>query len=383
VRVSAPGVFVRSTGAVSAAGNSVRALLQALGDPTWQASIGLERPDAPPLPVATCHAFSTRDLLPPLVARRLDRPSRMLAVAAREALLPLGDPLPWPRERVGVFAGTWTAGTSALLEVLRAVFLASPDEAPPAQFPSTVANAPASQLGILEKLGGPNLTFAEKQVGGLRAVAEAGQFLLHGRADAILAAGVDEANWVNAEGYERLRTLRTTSRDGMVLAEGAAVLVLAREPGPAPLAALAGWASASAPAAPYRYPDDPAPLVLACQQALDRAGVRPSQVGLVASAANGIPALAALERSTLTTVFGRHRPAALAVAERFGEGAVTGAMRALVAAHSVAGTLSPAWGAPAHLAEAGFPAATAPVRCALVAGLAGGGSAVALVFRAP
>jgi len=381
--VSAQRVFVRSTGAVSAAGNDVPMLLQALGDPTWQPTICLERPDAPPLPVATCHAFSTRDLLPPLVARRLDRPARLLAVAAREALLPLGDPLPWARERVGAFAGTWNAGTSALLDVLRAVFFASPEEAPPAQFPSTVANAPASQLGILEKLGGPNLTFAEKQVGGLRAVAEAGRFLLHGRADALLAAGVDEANWVNAEGYERLRTLRTRSRDGMVLAEGAAVLLLAREPGPAPLATLAGWGSASAPAAPYRYPDDPTPLVLACQQALDRAGVPASDVGLVISAVNGIPALAALELSALKAVFGSHRPAALAVAERVGEGAVSGAMRALVAVHSVAGTLSPAWGAPAHLAEAGFPPVTAQVRSALVAGLAGGGSAVALVFRAP
>jgi 3-oxoacyl-[acyl-carrier-protein] synthase II len=374
---------VRSTGAVSAAGNGVPTLLQALGDPTWQPRIGLERPDAPPLPVATCHAFSTRDLLPPLVARRLDRPARLLAVAAREALFPLGDPPPWARERVGAFAGTWNAGTSALLEVLRAVLLVSPEEAPPAQFPSTVANAPASQLGILEKLGGPNLTFAEKQVGGLRAVAEAGRFLLHGRADAILAAGVDEANWVNAEGYERLRTLRTTSRSGMVLAEGAAVLLLAREPGPAPLAILAGWGSASAPTAPYRYPDDPSPLVLACQQALDRAGVRPTQVGLVASAANGIPALAALELSALKVIFGRHRPAALAIAERLGEGAVSGVVRALVAVHGVAGTLCPAWQAPTHLAEAGFPAATSPVRCALVAGLAGGGSAVALAFLAP
>jgi 3-oxoacyl-[acyl-carrier-protein] synthase II len=381
--VSAARTFVRSTGSVSAAGTGVAPLLQALAEPAWQPQLGIERPDGPPLPVAACRDFSPRDVLPPLVARRLDRPARLLAVAAREALRPLGDPLPWPLERVGVSAGTWNAGTSALLEVLRAVFLASPEEAPPAQFPSTVANAPASQLGILERLGGPNLTFAEKQVGGLRAIAQAGQLVAHGRADAVLACGVDEADWLNAEGYGRLRTLRTPTKPGMVLAEGAAVVVLAREPGPAPLAALAGWGSASGPAPPYSYPADPAPLVAACRQALERAGLAPDEVAMVVSLANGIPAVAELELRALETLFGAHRPAVAATAERLGEGAVAGALRALVAAHAVAGAVRLAWEPPPLLAAAGFPPTTVPGRTVLVPGLAGGGSAVALVLTAP
>jgi 3-oxoacyl-[acyl-carrier-protein] synthase II len=382
LRVSETGVFVHSLGAVSAAGTGVAALASALGDPDWQPALGLERPDAPPLPVATCRDFSTAGALPPLVARRLDRPARLLAVAAREALHPLGEVFPWERERVGACAGTWNAGTSALLEVLRAVFLASPEEAPPAQFPSTVANAPASQLGILEKLGGPNVTFAEKQVGGLRAIAEGARMLLHGRADAVLACGVDEANWINAEGYERLRTLRRRGRYGMVLAEGAAVLLLARDRRPGCAAALAGWGAASSPAPPHRYPDDPAALVTACHQALARAGLRPDQVDAVVSAANGIPAAAELDRRALVSVLGAHRPAAVGVAERLGEGAAGGALRALIAALTVAGGCVPAWGVPTALAHEGFPPLTSHPRRVLVPGVAGGGSAVALVVTA-
>jgi 3-oxoacyl-[acyl-carrier-protein] synthase II len=380
--VTAPRVWVRSTGSVSAAGTGVPALMRALADPAWHPQLGLERPDAPPLPVAACREFSPREVLPPLVARRLDRPARLLAVAAREALRALGDPLPWAPDRVGVCAGTWNAGTSALLEVLRVVFLASPDEAPPAQFPSTVSNAPASQLGILEKLGGPNLTFAEKQVGGLRAVAEGARLLARGRADLVLAGGVDEADWLNAEGYDRLGTLRRADRPGMTLAEGAAVLALAAAPGPTPVAALAGWGSASAPAPPYRYPEDPAALLLACRKALERAGLAPTEVGLVVSLANGIPALGELELRAMEALFGTHRPASVGMTERLGEGAVTGALRALVAAHTVGGGLHPSWEPPAPLAAAGFPRPTAPPRAALVPGLAGGGSAVALVFTA-
>ncbi len=380
--MSVSPIFVRSVGTVCAAGTGTAALARAAGDPTWQADVGLERPDAPPLPVATCRGFSSAGVLPPLLARRLDRPSRLLAVAAREALCPLGTPVPWDRDRVAVCAGTWNAGTSALLEVLRAVFFASPDEAPPAQFPSTVANAPASQLGILEKLGGPNLTFAEKQVGGLRALAEAGRLLAADRADAVLACGVDEGNWINAEGYHRLRALQRPGHPGMVLAEGAAVLLLARDPGPAPAATLAGWGAASCPAPPYRYPEDPEPLALACRKALERAGLQPGDVDAVASAANGIPDVAALEAAALERLFPRRRPAALATAERLGEGAAGGALRAAIAAEAVAGHLQPAWDPPSRLAALGFPPLGSRPRCVLVPGVAGGGSAVALVFVA-
>ena len=380
--MSAARVYVRAAGAVTPAGTGIPALLRAIDDPDWRPALGLERPDAPPLPVAVCLGFTTKDVVPPLLARRLDRPSRLLAVAAREALRGAGEPLPWTPERVGVTAGTWNAGTSALVEVLRAVFLASPDEAPPAQFPSTVANAPASQLGILDKLGGPNITFAEKQVGGLRAAAEAARMLLSGRADAVAACGVDEGDWLNAEGYARLRALASPARAGMVLGEGAGVLVLARDPGSRPLAALAGWGSASAPAPPHRYPADPAALAAACSQALARAGLAASEIELVVSAANGLPVLAALESAAMDAVFGGHRPAAVGVADRLGEGAAGGALRAVIAAMTVAGAAHPAWGCPPHLAAAGYRAVARRPRAALVGGLAGGGSAVALVFTA-
>jgi len=380
--VNAGRLFVRSAGAVTPAGTGVAALLRALGDPGFQAELGLARPDAGPLPVAVCRDFSTAGVLPPLVARRLDRPSRLLAVAAREALSAAGDPLPWPNDRVGVAAGTWTAGTSALVEVLRAVFLASPEEAPPAQFPSTVANAPASQLAIIEKLSGPNLTFAEKQVGGLRAMAEAARMLVGGRADAVLACGADEGDWLTAEGYHRLRALRSDRGPGMTLCEGAAALVLSREPGSSPMAALAGWASAGALAPPYAYPTDPAPLADVCARAIDRAGILPPEIDLVVSMANGIPALAELELSAMKTVFGSHAPAAIGVADRIGDGAVVGTVRTLIAALAVRGAVHPAWGPPPRLRDAGFRPLSGRPRAALVAGVAGGGSTLALVITA-
>ncbi len=374
------GGFVRTVGVVCHAGTGVEALKRALCDPAWMPEPGLAPPDAPPLPVATCRDFSTAGVLPPLVARRLDRPSRLLAVAAREALQPLGEPLPWDQARVGAVLATWNAGTSALVEVLRAVFLASPGEAPPAQFPSTVANAPASQLGILARLRGPNLTFAEKQAGGVRAVIEAARLLERGRADAVVTGGVDEGDWLNAEGYSRLGALRGPQRPGMILAEGAAVLTLAREPGAAPLGRVVGWGSASSPAPPHRYPDQPSGLVAASCQALERAALSVGDIDLVVCQTNGSPVLAALELAAWRCVFSDHRPAVLAPAERLGEGAVSAALRAVVATLALDGEVLPAWRPPAEFAAAGFSPLSARPRHALVAAVAGGGAAEALVL---
>ena len=378
-----PGVGIVAWGAVTTAGVGTPALAEALSNPSWRPEPGLERPDGHPLPVVTCREFNPRDHLPPLVARRLDRPARLLAVAAREAMAAGGDPLPWARTHVGVSVGTFNAGTEALLEVLKEVFLGNPDEAPPAQFPSTVANAAASQLGILEKLTGPNLTFAEKQASGMRAIIEAARLLSSGRATAMVAGGVDEAQWLHAECLDRLGALGDGSGGAPLWGEGAAALLLARDNVVPAKVVLAGWGQASYPADPCRYPESPAPLVGAIGGALNRAGVDATSIDLVVSLADGAPRLAALEQSALLHVFASTRPAAVAVSDRLGEGAFASALRVVVAGLAVSGECLPAWEPPPHLADSGFRTLAATPETALVTAMAGGGSAIAVVLRHP
>ncbi len=372
-------LFVRAIGQVTCAGAGTGALIERLADPAWHPALHLDRPDGPPLAVATCKDFTAQGILPPLVARRLDRPARLLAVAAREAMAPFADALPWPRNRIGVSAATANAGTEALFQVLRSVFLTGPEEAPPMQFPSTVANAAASQLGILEKLSGPNITFAEKQAGGLRALTEAGRLLRRGRADAVLAAAVDEAQWLNAECYDRLRATRRPGRAGFVLGEGAVVLLLTGDPGPAPLARIAGWSSSSTATRTYLYPQDPRAVVEAGEGALRAAGLGADEIDVVVSMANGAPSLARLEQEALGALFPGRRPAALAVTDRLGEGSFASLARVAIAVLAVTGQATPRWGSPEHLAAAGFGDLAGNPRAAFVAGVAGGGSSIAVV----
>lgn len=375
-------IFIRGAGAVTAAGTGISALARALADPDWRPVIGLDRPDAEPLPVAACREFTAQGHLPPLVARRLDRPARFLAVAAREALASLGDPLAFERDRVGVCAGTWNAGTEAFLEMLRVVFQTAPDQAPPMLFPSTVCNAPASQLGILERLGGPNVTLFQKQIGGIQAVVECGRLMRRGRADAMLACGVDEAFWLYAEGLDRFHLLPRQGRPGMLLGEGAASLAVTARPEPRALARVAGWGSASTPTAPYLYPPDGDGLRAACTAALANAGVEVADVDLLVSAANGLPTLARIEARAMAGLFGARTPAAIAPTERLGEGGFAGTVRTLIGVLAVCGEAQPAWAPPAHLAGLGCRSLADRPRTVLISGLAGGGAAIALVLTA-
>ena len=379
--MTGPAVFIRAAGAVTAAGAGVEALRRAAGDPGWRPPVGIARPDGPPLPVVTCAGFSALDHLPPLVARCLNRPARLLAVAAREALAGVGERLPWESTRVAVTSGTMNAGAAAILEIHQAVFTGNPDESPPSQFLSTVAHAPASQVSILEQLHGPNLTFAEKQVGGIRAIVEATRLLRRSRADAVLACGVDEAQWLSAEGYRRIGSQRRPGSPGLVLGEGATALLLAFEPGPAPLARLAGWGSASSAASPWLYPSDASGLVQACRDAIAAAELTAADIDAICTFANGIEVLDGLEQDTVTTVLGAHRPAVIDLAA-LGEGAFAGSLRVLGAACAVAGLLEPRWPVPAHLAALGLPALAGRPKHVLVPGLAAGGSAIAVVVSA-
>jgi 3-oxoacyl-(acyl-carrier-protein) synthase len=250
-------------------------------------------------------------------------------------------------------------------------------------FPNSVANAPASQVGILEGLQGANLTFFEKQGGGLRALLEARQLVATGRVEAMLAGGVDEAQWLNAECFSRLQALAAPSRPGFTLGEGAALGLVAAD-GPV---VLAGAGAASEPCPPHLYPTQGQAILRACQKALAQAGLSPRDVDLVVSLANGSPPLEALEKQVLLTLFAQHRPAVLGeVSQRLGEGAFSSALRLVVAALVLAERLPVAWPAPRHLAQEGFASlaeASAPAKTALVTALAGGGSALAVVLATP
>jgi len=214
----------------------------------------------------------------------------------------------------------------------------------------------APTLALAAGFAGPVLTLPVACAAGGFAIAAGFDLVRAGRADVVLAGGVDELSEVAMCGFSRLASLdpagcRPFDRDrrGIGVGEGAAVLVLERATtaaarGARPVAAVLGY-GLSADAHHITAPDPSgAGIVHAMRRALDDAGVTPADVGCVSAHGTGTPAGDRVEAEALAACFGA-RAGALPVTSIKGAightGGAAAAFGAAVAALALAGGLVP------------------------------------------
>ena len=158
--------------------------------------------------------------------------------AVKDAQLVLADSeLP----RSGVYMGSSMGGASTLEEGYVEVFQREIPRVKPLSVLLTMNNAAASHLSLAYHLQGPNVTYSTACASSTIAIGEAYRQIKNGYADVMLAGG-SESMLTHAviKGWEALRTLAledvadpaasckpfSKDRSGLVLGEGAAVLVL-------------------------------------------------------------------------------------------------------------------------------------------------------------
>ena len=151
--------------------------------------------------------------------RPLARASRLACVAAAAALHH-PEPLPAAPERCAIVLGTRFASIEPLVEFNRAAITDGPGLVNPSSFPNVVVNVHAGYLGILFGLSGPSITLCGESAG-LEALGQALDVLELGRADAVLAGGVEAFGETLFEGLRRMGAEEPE--------EAAAFLVLGRE----------------------------------------------------------------------------------------------------------------------------------------------------------
>jgi len=187
--------------------------------------------------------FSCDGYIDPNLARRLDRVSQMSVIAAMKAVQDAGlDSVITESPRVGIVMGTGLGSTSYTDEFFVGLVQKGPASANPMLFPNTVPNAAASYISILLKLRGPNTTFSHKEISAEQAVAYALRQLKLGHADVLLVGGAEEISSFLFHAFSVTKSLAPRNpelpemmmpydrkRNGLVLGEGAAVLVLERE----------------------------------------------------------------------------------------------------------------------------------------------------------
>lgn len=172
----------------------------------------------------------------------IERFSQMALVAAEQAVQDARlvlDESEYPR--AGVYMGSCLGGAGTLEDGYTEVFKRDNPRIKPLSVLLSMNNAAASHLSIKYHLQGPNITYATACSSSAIAVGEAYRQIRHGYADVMLAGGAEAMLTLGAmKAWEALRTLAqedpddpaasckpfSKNRSGLVLGEGAAVLVL-------------------------------------------------------------------------------------------------------------------------------------------------------------
>ena len=235
--------------------------------------------------------------------RRYDLFAQFAIGAAEEAVCDACLATGWEnvdRTRVGVIIGTGTGGVSTFEDNCRALFEKGPDRVSPFFVPMYMSNVAAALISMRYGVRGPNYATTSACASSAHALADAIMLIRNGDADIMIAGGAEAAitplavaSFANMKALsERNDDPHTASRpfdkdrDGFVIGDGAAVLVLeewehARRRGAKIYAELAGYGM-TADAHHITAPSpDGAGAEEAMRLAMKDAGVRAEDVGYI------------------------------------------------------------------------------------------------------
>ncbi len=258
--------------------------------------------------------------MPKKEARRLDRFAQMAVVAAEEALAQAGE-LTAPLDRIAVPVASGIGGLEALEELVEVAY--SEERRPsPLLVPMMMCNAAAAAISIKFGFGGPITTQVVACAAGGQAIIDGVRAIQWGYADVAVAGGAEAAirtpsiaGFVSARAMSPTLTARPFSvdRDGMVLGEGAAILILeewemAQARGATILAEMTGGAAtgdAHHLTAPH---PDGAGAERALRLALADADLEPADVGYVNAHGTGTDLNDSTEGAVIARVFDQQPP---------------------------------------------------------------------------
>ncbi|GAA2153182.1 beta-ketoacyl-[acyl-carrier-protein] synthase family protein [Kitasatospora kazusensis] len=194
-----------------------------------------------PVRIAARLRVEPTEVLDRVQARRLDRCEQIAIVAAREAWADAGRPEVQP-ERLAVVIGTATGGALSMLGQDDILEASGVRRVSPHTIPMLMANGPAAWVSIELGARGGAHTPVSACASGAEAIAMGLDLIRLGRADVVVAGGTEAcihplplAGFAQARAHstrndEPLRASRPfdTDREGFVIGEGAALVVLER-----------------------------------------------------------------------------------------------------------------------------------------------------------
>jgi 3-oxoacyl-[acyl-carrier-protein] synthase II len=246
-----PDVVVTGIGAVTPLGVGARTLHE-----RWTAGAsGIEDGEG------ACTEFEPTEHLSVKEVRRADRFTQFALVSSDEAIAEAGwdGELPYDPARIGSIIGTGIGGIGTLTHNHHVLLEQGPGKVSPLSIPLMMGNAGAGAVSMRHKLRGPSFATLSACAGGAHAIGESAKLIQSGGADAVVTGGSEaglvplaRAAFAALDALSDLGISRPfdVRRDGFVMGEGAAVLILengdkARERGANILAYVRGYGATS------------------------------------------------------------------------------------------------------------------------------------------
>ena len=258
-------------------------------------------------------------------ARKVDLFMQYALVAAEQAIQDAGLPASVNKDRVGVAVGSGIGGLGTIEANHQQLMSSGPRRVSPFLVPGSVINMASGNIAIRYGYRGPNFAMATACTTGTHNIGYAARTIAYGDADVMIAGGAEMASTpLGIAGFTAARAMSTRNdepakasrpwdkdRDGFVLGDGAAVLVLeslehAEARGATIYAELSGLGLSDDAHHITSPPEDGAGAALAMQNALHDAGLRPEDIDYIN--AHGTSTLAGdiAETNAIKAVFGEH-----------------------------------------------------------------------------
>jgi len=322
--MSAKRVVVTGLGATSPVGGDVASTWAALLE--GRSGVGLlEHAWAEPLGarIAAEVAVEPSEVLDRVKARRLDRSAQFAMVAALEAWSDSGLEGAVDPERLAVAMASGIGGVTTLLANYDAMLEKGPRRVSPLAIPMLMPNSPAANIGLEIGAKAGIHTPVSACASGNEAIALGIDLIRLGRADVVVVGGTEAAvHALPMAAFGQMMALSKRNddptaasrpwdkgRDGFVLGEGAAVLVLESEEHAAArgakVYAVAAGAGITSDAHDIAQPD-PAGLgaTRAMKIALREAGLVPSDIRHINAHATSTPQGDVAEAGAIRSVLG-------------------------------------------------------------------------------
>ncbi len=266
--------------------------------------------------------FKPTDFLGLKGLKSLDRTARLLCSAAKLAIEDAKLTINYKNtDDIGVCTGTTLSSLWNFAEFEKGAIKEGPLFTDAALFPGTVVNAASSQVSIRFNIQGFNTTISTGYTSSLDALKYAVDFIKLGRIKAVLVGAVESFALINFIGFYRLGFFAGIKgeelscpfdkrRNGIILGEGAAVIVIedeeyAKRRKANIYAEIKGIGNCFDAYKMGKYNPEADGLRESMKKAVRDSGLRITDIDYISASANSVPEQDRLETKAIKDVFGK------------------------------------------------------------------------------